>query len=194
MFDDDYFEPELNSDEQYDCYIDNCIQESLNRNRNGLEREILQKIPRTDSYYNAITAAIGKQFKGKTLAIIKEIIKISQNDPYCHLLIYINRSGTPSDSTFESLKNLINVPIVYKSHEEAEAFIHEVLLFKELYNLVKKEHLENRIVDKQTMEMFETLQISDYSKHFLHTLIFLDDAVKSSLIEKPNSKFNKWLT
>ena len=184
-----YEQPMLTPEEQYDCFIDKWIMNNLNLNKGSLEKEVLQKIPRTDSYYNAITAALGK-----TLAIIKEIIKISQNDPYCHMLIYINRSGTPTDSTFESLKTLINVPIVYKSHEEAEEYIHEVLLFKELYNLVKKEHLENRIVDKQTMEMFETLQISDYSKHFLHTLIFLDDAVKSSLIEKPNSKFNKWLT
>ncbi|EAX98673.1 hypothetical protein TVAG_432230 [Trichomonas vaginalis G3] len=132
---------------------------NLNLNKGSLEKEVLQKIPRTDSYYNAITAALGK-----TLAIIKEIIKISQNDPYCHMLIYINRSGTPTDSTFESLKTLINVPIVYKSHEEAEEYIHEVLLFKELYNKVKKENLQDKIIEKQTMEMFDALKIEDYSK------------------------------
>lgn len=158
-----YEKPILSPEEQYDSFIDRCIMNNLNLNKDSLEREVLQKIPRTDSYYNAITAAIGKQFKGKTLAIIKEIIKISQNDPYCHMLIYINRSGTPSDSTFESLKTLINVPIVYKSHDEAEEYIHEILLFKELYNKVKAENLEDKIVDNQMMEMFEKLNISDYS-------------------------------
>ena len=187
-------EEQTQEPENYDAYIDKQIQDALNENKGNLERELLQKIPNSECYYNSITAAIGQQNKGKTLSVLKEIIKISQNDPFCHLLVYINKTGEPTDSTFESIKKLIKCPIIYRSHEDAEEYIHQLLLFKQLYNSIKENHYEDKIDDNQKNEMFENLFINDFSKKFCHTLIFLDDAVKSKLIEKKDSDFNQWLT
>ena len=148
----------------YNEYINDIIKEELNKNKGSLSKEVLSKIPYSNVYYNSITAAIGKQFKGKTLSIIKEIIIISNTSPYSHALIYINRNGSECDDTFESLKHLIHIPIVYLSHDEAKE------------------------------DLFKTLFINDFSREFLHTLVFLDDAVKSKLISNEKSYFNQLLT
>ena len=178
----------------YNEYINDIIKEELNKNKGSLSKEVLSKIPYSNVYYNSITAAIGKQFKGKTLSIIKEIIIISNTSPYSHALIYINRNGSECDDTFESLKHLIHIPIIYLSHDEAEDYLKKLIMYKELYNTIKKENLEDRIVDEQKDDLFKTLFINDFSREFLHTLVFLDDAVKSKLISNEKSYFNQLLT
>ncbi|EAX66092.1 hypothetical protein TVAG_583790 [Trichomonas vaginalis G3] len=67
-------------------------------------------------------------------------------------------------------------------------------MYKELYNTIKKQGLEDKIIDKQRDELFETLSISNFDREFLHSLIFLDDAVKSKLITNEKSYFNQLLT
>ena len=69
----------------YNEYIDSMINDELNKNKDSLSKEVLSKIPYSNVYYNSITAAIGKQFKGKTLSIIKELIIISNTSSYSHL-------------------------------------------------------------------------------------------------------------
>ncbi|EAY12074.1 hypothetical protein TVAG_039220 [Trichomonas vaginalis G3] len=178
----------------YNTYVDDMINEALSDNRNALSKEKLMKIPYSECYLNSITAAIGKQNKGKTLTILKQIIIIANTSPYSHVLIYINRSGSPSDDTFESLKHLIKIPIIYLSQEEAEDYLKTFLMYKELYNTIKKQGLEDKIIDKQRDELFETLSISNFDRESLHSLIFLDDAVKSKLITNEKSYFNQLLT
>ncbi|EAX67586.1 hypothetical protein TVAG_588940 [Trichomonas vaginalis G3] len=178
----------------YNTYVDDMINEALSDNRNALSKEKLMKIPYSECYLNSTTAAIGKQNKGKTLTILKQIIIIANTSPHSHVLIYINRSGSPSDDTFESLKHLIKIPIIYLSQEEAEDYLKNFLMYKELYNTIKKQGLEDKIIDKQRDELFETLSISNFDREFLHSLIFLDDAVKSKLITNEKSYFNQLLT
>ncbi|EAY17336.1 hypothetical protein TVAG_266990 [Trichomonas vaginalis G3] len=143
----------------YNKYVDDMINEALSDNRNALSKEKLMKITYSECYLNSITAAIGKQNKGKTLTILKQIIIIANTSPHSHVLIYINRSGSPSDDTFESLKHLIKIPIIYLSQEEAEDYLKNFLMYKELYNTIKKQGLEDKIIDKQRDELFETLSI-----------------------------------
>lgn len=181
--------------EVYDSYINDQINEQLNNSTKELNRELINKIPLTHSYTNSVNIAVGRQRTGKTFSILKEIIKISSVHPETHLLIYVNQSGSPTaDSTMTALSKLIKVPIVYVSEDEFIPLIKNILIYKELYNTIKDQHLEERIDDNQQADLFETLHINDYSRQWLHTLILLEDCAKSKLLTNEKSYVNQLMT
>ena len=84
--------------------IDNMINYCLYKNQPKLKQELINEIhPDINIPYNSLNIAVGRQRSGKTQTIIREIIKISNISSRTHLLIYINKTGTSSDPTFESL-------------------------------------------------------------------------------------------
>jgi len=181
--------------EVYDTFITDKINEQLINNTEELNRELIKKIPLTHSYTNSVNIAVGRQRTGKTFSILKEIIKISSVHPETHLLIYVNQSGSPNaDSTMTALNKLVKVPIVYVSEDEFIPLIKNIIAYKELYNTIKDQHLEERIADEQQAELFETLHINDYSRQWLHTLILLEDCAKSKLLTNEKSYVNQLMT
>lgn len=181
-------------DDLYNDYIDTAINEHLNKNRNSLEHEAISKIPSTNCYYNSVNIAVGRQASGKTLSIMKEIIKIASMSDNTHLLVYINKTGEPTDATFESLKPMIEIPIKYVSQDNAEEYVKELLEYKQLYNTVMEQNLQDKIIDEQVDALFSKLYIDNFNRTSLHTLIFLDDAAKSPLLVKDKSYFNSLMT
>ena len=83
-----------------------------------------------------------------------EIIKISRVSPRTHLLTYINKDRGANAPTFESLKELITIPIVYVAEKDAEEYVKDILKWKMLYNYIKENNLEDKIEDKQMDTMF----------------------------------------
>ena len=130
--------------------IDSMINFCLNKNKFKLQDELIKKIhDQIYVQYNTLNIAVGRQRSGKTHTIIKEIIKISQVSDRTHLLIYINKEGAPSDPTFESLKDLIYIPIEYVSEKDAEKYVQDILKWKMLYNYIKDNHIEDKIDDNK---------------------------------------------
>ena len=117
--------------------IDEMINLYLEKNQPKLQDELIKKI-HDEIYvqYNTLNIAVGRQRSGKTHTIIKEIIKISHVSPRNHLLIYINKEGGANDPTFESLKELITIPIVYIAEKDAEEYVKDILKWKMLYNYI----------------------------------------------------------
>jgi hypothetical protein len=128
---------------------------------------------------------VGKQGLGKTFTALREIIKISFADPNVHLLIIINKEGKPNDATFDLLKPLLQIPVVFFSYENAEAGVKKLLKYKRLYHTIKKGNLEN----DQVSEIFNALSISNFNKPFLNTVIYFDDCVNNQLFKKPTNYF-----
>lgn len=175
--------------------IDEMINLYLKKNQPKLQDELIKKI-HDEIYvqYNTLNIAVGRQRSGKTHTIIKEIIKISHVSPRTHLLIYINKEGGANDPTFESLKELITIPIVYVAEKDAEEYVKDILKWKMLYNYIKENNLEDKIEDKQMNTMFRKLHIDNLEFTTLHTLIFFEDAANCKLFNKSTNYFNQLFT
>jgi hypothetical protein len=105
------------------------------------------------------------------------------------MLIYVTKDGRANDVTYESLKNLIQIPVVFTSQDEAEKLVKTILEYKQLYNRIKLEHLENKIVDEQVRELKQVLMIPNLVQPFLHTIIFFEDSANNPLFKKPTLFF-----
>ena len=179
---------------KYDEWIDGLMTSNAKENKDALHSELLNKIPLSDSYTNSISIAVGKQRSGKTYKIIKEIIKISKMHHETHMLLYINKTGGETDKTFESFKDLIKCPIVYCSQEECEDKLAELIEYKNMYHQIIAEGTNEGVDPDEEQTMFDVLDISDYSRPYLHTLVLLDDIANSPLLKKETSYLNSLMT
>jgi hypothetical protein len=171
-------------------FLNYVIEATISRGKKQLKRENIGKInPQLHTNYNSINILVGRQNSGKTYSVLKEIIKISHIDPKTHMLIYVTKNGEANDVTFETLKNLINLPVVFTSQDNAEKVVKSILEYKQLYNRVKAEHLENKIIDEQVQELRDSLMIKDLRQPFLHTILFFEDTANSPLFKKPTQFF-----
>lgn len=161
-------------------------------NRDALKKEKLKQIhPDIAINYNSLNVLCGPQGSGKTFSACKEIAKISQVDPsHSHLAIIICKNENKNDPTIETLLPLIEIPIEYVDESEAEDYLKRLYDYKNLYNLIKDEHLEDRIKDEQRDKMFKVLHINDYSRDWLHTLVMINDSAKCKLL-KSGSYFSQ---
>ena len=172
--------------------LDLEIAECLKANRNNINKERLQRIHKDcHVFYNSVNVFCGRQGSGKTFTSMKEAIKISRVSPETHLLIVICKDETSTDPTVESLKPLLNIPIVYVAEDEAIDYVKKLLEYKRFYDFIKNEHLENKIVDEQVQEVFEVLHINNWKRKWLHTLMIFNDIAKSKLLKRPDGYFNQ---
>jgi hypothetical protein len=170
--------------------IDKLIDKTIFDKRDQLARERIQKIhPDLHTYRNSINILVGKQGLGKSFTAFREIIKISFADPTTHLLFIINKDGKSNDATFNVIQNLIQIPVVFFSYDDAVDQIKELLRYKDLYNKIKVEHLENEIQDEQIEELCHVLQIRDLSLPFLNTIIYFDDCANNKLFKSSTMFF-----
>jgi uncharacterized protein YdhG (YjbR/CyaY superfamily) len=170
--------------------IDNVVGQTMEENSDVLAREVNEKYdPNLCTYKNSINILVGKQGLGKSYTVYKEVIKISHVDPSVHVFIVINKDGEPNDTTYEVLKHLFRIPVIFISYDDAEEFVSNMLKYKILYNTIKQKHLESKIVDTQIKELYQFLYISDLSQPYLNTIIYFEDCANNKLFAKPKLYF-----
>jgi hypothetical protein len=174
--------------------LDNELQELLENNQNHLSAALHEKIPTSHFQYNTLNIAVGRQRTGKSFSIIREIIKISKKSHNTHMLIYSNKTGHPTDRTFETLKSKIEIPIEYVSHDNLGTYLEHMLKYKGLYNEIYECRLEDKIIDDQKQDLKDVLKIDDFSRPFLHTLILLEDIAKAKIIMSEKSYIQELIT
>jgi hypothetical protein len=156
-------------------------------------KEQLHYIPNTNIYANSVNAYVGRPRSGKTFAAIRDIINVIRNDPNVNQLIYINESGTLDDDTFKRFIQLIDVPITYIPYNDADNYLKKQCQYKQYYNQIKEKHLETECPKEYCEDIFETLNINDFSLPYLHTLVLLEDATNSKSLKNGNSFVNDLL-
>ena len=176
----------MNNTDFSDLYVE--IDDALNNN--SIKTESLSKIHEDiNCYYNSVNVFVGRQGAGKGVQALTEIIKISRVSPITHLLIYVSKYGTQSDKTFESMKHLIQIPIIYVKYKDEDInkdcvqVFSKIQCFKRLYEQIKNEHLEESIDEKQKQDIFDVLHINSFDAPTLHTLILFDDVANNPLIQ-----------
>lgn len=83
------------------------------------------------------------QSSGKIFSACKEISKISQLDPYCHLIIIICKRENRDDPTVDTFTPLIQTPIEYVNEDDAVEYVKNMLSYKRIY----KQIIENNYED-----------------------------------------------
>ena len=191
MSDYNFFEEEQNNEQNNN--FNNLDFEIINAlNNQSVQTESLKEIhPEINCYYNSVNVFVGRQGAGKGVQALTEIIKISRVSPITHLLIYVSKYGTESDKTFESMKHLIKIPILYVKYKDEEdnekdcvQVFSKIQCYKRLYDEIKTNHLEDKIDEQQKQEIFKVLKINSFDNPTLHTLILFDDVANNPLIQK----------
>jgi hypothetical protein len=170
--------------------INTVIDNAIDSNQDILFRESIKKIhPELHTYRNSINILVGKQGAGKTYTALREIIKITFVDPSCHMIIIVNKEGRANDATYEVLKSMFQVPVIFLSNEDATDTIKHILSYKEFYNNIKLNNWENEIEDNQINELLDVLRIKDLKQPFLNTIIYFEDVANSDLFKKNTQYF-----
>ena len=136
--------------------------------------------------YSSVNVFCGRQGKGKTLSINKEMVKLSKFKNDVHLLVFVNKDGR-IDETTEALKGLISIPIKYISVEDVEEYLKDLYFHKLIYEKIKAEHLEDKLDDEQIEEVLTFLGLDDFERDSLQEVILFDDAAFLKILQKKDS-------
>ena len=163
----------------------------LHKNSDILNRSHINEIhPEIHIKYSSVNILCGKQGKGKTLTIMKEIIKLSRVPNDIHMVIYVSKDGR-IDNTYEVLKELITIPVKFVSADKIEEYLQSIYYYKLVYDKVKKEHWSDKLDKTQLDEIMDNLMINDFKRDSLQTLILFDDAAFSKILSKRDSTIVK---
>lgn len=197
--DDCYFDEtnNLGSNEDTSPYfdIDIAMNNAYRKNENKIKAESIRPISNSIySYYNSLNILVGNQGKGKTHVMLRDVIQISRlKDCNFHLIVYISKNGSINDSTFEAQQELIQLPIQVISDSNAEKYLKELDLYKELFD--KYCNTPKITIDNNKLNsMFEFLHVNKLNKpnQPLNTIILCEDFVKSKLIK--SAYFTNYIT
>lgn len=194
--------------------IDVAMQDAYRKNEGKILAESIRPIaPGIYANYNSLNILVGNQGKGKTHIMLRDIIQISRlkdanlgkasgHSPF-HLIVYISKNGSINDSTFEAQQELIQLPIQVVSDGNAEKYLKELDLWKELYDkycerssvcTANGTKCTPGISSEKLQQMFEFLHINKLGKpnEPLNTIILCEDFVKSKLLK--SSYFTNYIT
>ena len=184
----------------YDCSSSDCeddVMQDMNAilEMNPIKKERLRTIKNTNCYANSVNVYVGRPRSGKTYLSLHDIISVVRNDPNVHMLVYINESGSCDDDTFDRFQQLINVPIVFVKYDECEDYLKQLLEYKSIYNKIKDNNVTRNEMPKCVyQEVCNALEIADFKRDHLHTLILTEDATNAKVLRKTDSYINDLLT
>jgi hypothetical protein len=167
-------------------------------NKNELHTSINEELNFT---LNSLNLIVGQTGSGKSRAVFREVAKLNyvKNNPY-HQFIYI--TDEENDKTFRKYKHMIErkdkrgnvtgIPIVKIPYPDAYERLMKIIKAKNLYERVQKESKNNKMKtrtriggknpngkdldDEDKQILLEFLDVPDFSKPALHTVILFDDA------------------
>jgi hypothetical protein len=157
----------------------------------NLKREQQSLIPHCSVLRNSVNVAVGPPQSGKSISFMSEFIKISKYDPNCHLLVYINKDGNQNDPTLQLFAEDIKCPIAIRRREVADDFIKNLIDFKNMYNAYKDHKQEYS--EAELEEIKKNLYVEDFTRPYLHTLIFLEDCGNSPVFTSKTSYIRQLL-
>jgi hypothetical protein len=113
------------------------------------------------------------------------LIELLEHNPNIHCVLYVNKEGD-IDGTFNEFRDEIEsrVSLLIIREVDFVKVSQKILKYKQLYNDIKDQHLEDRITDEQRDEIFEILGIDDFERDYLTTVLLMPDCANSVLFHK----------
>lgn len=164
------------------------IMESLNENKKRLKKGNISTIhPEVFLKYSSINVFLGKQGKGKTFTMNKELVKLSLIDSDVHLIVIATKEGRV-DETFEAMKENISIPYIYVSYNDIVDYLQDLIFHKMIYDKIRTEGLMNKIDSNQIAEVLDFLHLENFTLSSLQEVIIFDDAAYKAILTKPSSQ------
>lgn len=164
------------------------LNNSLANNKGKLTKAKISTIhPEIYLKYSSVNVLLGKQGKGKTFTVDKELVKLSLVESDVHLVVMVTKDGRV-DETFESLKENITIPYIYVSYEDIIDYLHDLVFHKMIYDKIVEENLVDCIEDEQIDEVLSFLHLNDFHRSSLQEVILFDDAAYKAILTKPSSE------
>ena len=169
-------------------YTNQLLIQSLNNNKNKLNKGLINTIhPEVFLKYSSINVFLGKQGKGKTFTMFKELVKLSLIDSDVHLIVIVSKDGR-IDETFESIKNNITIPYITVNYDEIVEYLNDLVFYKMIYDKIISEHLMDKIDDQQINDVLSFLHLDNFEKSSLQEIIIFDDAAYKAILTSPKSQ------
>ena len=173
-------------DERYRPISEREIAYQQRLNSAALNSERISKInDEMHLYTNSVNIFIGPSGSGKSASALMELIEMLDHNPSIHMVLYVNKAGDV-DATFREFKPEIEarVKLVILREVDFVEVSQLVLKYKQLYNDIKDQNLEELITDEQLEEMFNILSIDDFNRESLSTVLLMPDCANSVLFSK----------
>ena len=169
-------------------YTNQLLIQSLNDNKNKLSKGLISTIhPEVYLKYSSVNVFLGKQGKGKTFTMFKELVKLSLIDSDVHLIVIVSKDGR-IDETFESIKDNITIPYIIISYEDIIEYLNDLVFHKMVYEKIIEENLIDKLETDQLIEVLGFLHLDDFSRSSLQEVILFDDAAYKAILTSPKSQ------
>lgn len=175
--------------------VDEAMNAAYLKNKDKIKNASIRPIANgIYAWYNTLNILVASQGKGKSHTVLRDIIQMSRmKNNMFHLIVYVSKNGIINDSTFESQRELIDLPIEVVADSNAEKYLKELDLWKDLYN--KYCSVSRITIDNDKLQqMFEFLHIDKLGKPNvpLNTIILCEDFIKSKLLK--SAYFTNYIT
>jgi hypothetical protein len=106
-------------------------------------------------------------------------------NPNIHCVVYVNKEGD-IDATFREFKEEIEsmAKLLIVREVDFVKVSQLILRYKQLYNDIKDDRLEDLIVDEQMEQLFEVLGIDTFDREHLSTVLLMPDGANSILFHR----------
>jgi hypothetical protein len=108
---------------------------------------------------------------------MKELIKLSQLPDCGGYTTFIYVSDKDNDATVNELIKLVNLKVRQVRYEDIEAVLSDIMDAKSAYENVIRKDLQNEVADSTRIDLFTTLDLSEWRTEIPHTAILLDDVI-----------------
>jgi len=153
------------------------VNKQIAKCNNVTKDEIQSSIhPEIQFKHNSVNLLIGRRGSGKTFNVLRELAFLSKIPHNYTQLIYV--TNKLSDDTFHRLKKHISFPIIKVKYEDIEQCIQDIIEAKEDYKEIITKNLEQYIDDETRERVLRTLDVKDFSKNEIHTVVLYDDAAE----------------
>lgn len=168
----------------YQEFTQKRMEKILEKYKEDLEKTKNTIIKNTNTPLNSVNLLVGPQGSGKTFLAIKEIIKISENLPEAHMMLYINKRGMITDEMFKKYEHMIDMPIMCVAWKNIEEALETLYDYKSMYNDIIEYGLENEVTEEMMQELAENLCVTDFTRRSLQTILYFEDVAKSPILKK----------
>jgi hypothetical protein len=126
---------------------------------------------------NSINILISRRGVGKTFAVMKELIKLSELPDCGGYTQFIYVSDKMNDSTVNELIKLIKLKTRVVKYEDAFSVLNDIRESKTAYEQVITNKLENSLTPTSRQNILKTLDVDNFVENVPHSLILFDDAI-----------------
>jgi hypothetical protein len=133
--------------------------------------------PKINFKYNSINLLIPRRGVGRTFAVLRELIKLSQLPDCAGYTTFLYVSDKTNDASVNELINHIALNIRIIEYNSLIPVLHDLIDAKSAYQDVINNELQETVGEDVKKDLFKTLDLKDWTEETPHTAIFLDDAI-----------------